>query len=147
MVLISDMLSSTDCTAATQYQFRSSDSIEVECLSDYRTDKTPVSLLLHNSELPLSCKYRAHLIILSLQADRVREVNPHWDDEDIFQAARRRVIASLQSIIMYEYLPAFLGDSLKPYEGYKPDTHPGISHVFQSAAFRFFVSLKDREIA
>ena len=48
---------------------------------------------------------------------------------------------------MYEYLPAFLGDSLKPYEGYKPDTHPGISHVFQSAAFRFFVSLKDREIA
>ena len=52
------------------------------------------------------------------------------------QAARRRVIASLQTITMYEYLPAFLGDSLKPYEGYKPDTHPGISHVFQSAAFR-----------
>lgn len=57
------------------------------------------------------------------------------------------MIASLQTITMYEYLPAFLGDSLKPYEGYKPDTHPGISHVFQSAAFRFFVSLKDREIA
>ena len=71
-----------------------------------------------------------------MQADRVREVNPHWDDEDIFQAARRRVIASLQSIIMYEYLPAFLGTDVAPYPGYSPDTHPGISHVFQSAAFR-----------
>ena len=49
------------------------------------------------------------------------------------------MIASLQTITMYEYLPAFLGDSLKPYEGYKPDTHPGISHVFQSAAFRYCV--------
>ena len=64
------------------------------------------------------------------------------DDKDIvtccsmLQAARRRVIASLQSIIMYEYLPAFLGQEVDPYDGYKPDTHPGISHVFQSAAFR-----------
>ena len=49
---------------------------------------------------------------------------------------RRRVIASLQSVIMYEYLPSFLGQELSPYAGYKPDTHPGISHVFQSAAFR-----------
>ena len=72
----------------------------------------------------------------------MREVNPHWNDEDIFQAARRRVIASLQSIIMYEYLPAFLGTlSPSPYPGYNPDTHPGISHVFQSAAFRSVESL------
>lgn len=38
---------------------------------------------------------------------------------------------------MYEYLPAFMGEGLPPYEGYKPDVHPGVSHVFQSAAFRF----------
>ena len=67
----------------------------------------------------------------------MKEVNPTWNDEDVFQAARRRVIASLQSIIMYEYLPAFLGSDVDPYDGYKPDTHPGISHVFQSAAFRY----------
>ena len=46
------------------------------------------------------------------------------------------MIASLQSVIMYEYLPAFLGAAPDQYGGYKPDTHPGISHVFQSAAFR-----------
>jgi dual oxidase len=45
-------------------------------------------------------------------------------------------IASLQNIIAYEYLPAFLGEELAPYTGYKADVHPGISHVFQSAAFR-----------
>lgn len=38
---------------------------------------------------------------------------------------------------MYEYLPAFLGDELPEYDGYKLDTHPGITHAFQSSAFRF----------
>lgn len=42
-----------------------------------------------------------------------------------------------QSIILYEYLPALLNEELPAYEGYKPDLHPGISHIFQSAAFRF----------
>lgn len=37
---------------------------------------------------------------------------------------------------MYEYLPAFTGAETEPYEGYKAYIHPGISHVFQSAAFR-----------
>jgi dual oxidase len=74
--------------------------------------------------------------LCAVQAARVREVNPSWADEDIFQAARRRVIASMQAIIMYEYLPSFLGTHVQPYAGYKPDIHPGISHVFQSAAFR-----------
>lgn len=72
-------------------------------------------------------------------ADRVRLEYPTWSDEDIFQRARRLVIASMQNIILYEYLPTLLGDDDKvaPYTGYKPDVHPGISHVFQSAAFRF----------
>jgi dual oxidase len=43
----------------------------------------------------------------------------------------------LQNIILYEYLPAFLGEDVEKYEGYKSDLHPGISHVFQSAAFRY----------
>ena len=42
-----------------------------------------------------------------------------------------------QNIIMYEYLPALLGESVEPYQGYRAEIHPGISHLFQSAAFRF----------
>ena len=62
--------------------------------------------------------------------------HPTWSDEDLFQSARRLNIATLQNIIAYEYLPAFLGENLAPYTGYKSFTHPGISHEFQSAAFR-----------
>ncbi|GBO10597.1 Dual oxidase [Araneus ventricosus] len=28
-------------------------------------------------------------------------------------------------------------EPVSPYQGYQPDLHPGVSHVFQSAAFRF----------
>lgn len=58
-------------------------------------------------------------------------------DEDVFQRARRIVIASIQNVILYEYLPALLGSKLPEYTGYNPDTHPGISHMFQAAAFRY----------
>jgi len=96
-------------------------------LGDPRTNQNPAFLVMG------ILFYRWH----NYQAARVKEVHPTWNDEDVFQAARRRVIASLQSIIIYEYLPAFLGQELDEYKGYKPDTHPGISHVFQGAAFRF----------
>jgi dual oxidase len=60
------------------------------------------------------------------------------------QSARRLNIASLQNIIAYEYLPAFLGEELAPYSGYKADVHPGISHVFQSAAFRYRIGKRGK---
>ena len=77
--------------------------------------------------------YRWHNVL----AARVQAKHPTWGDEDVFQGARRLNIAILQNIIAYEYLPAFLGESLPPYTGYKSFTHPGISNEFQSAAFRF----------
>ena len=54
------------------------------------------------------------------------------------------MVATLQSIIMYEFLPAFVGREASDYDGYKSFVHPGISHVFQSAAFRR-VEKKDQE--
>ncbi|KAL7042509.1 hypothetical protein ACKWTF_001170 [Chironomus riparius] len=78
----------------------------------------------------------------NVQAQEVKRKYPDWSDEEIFQRARRQVVASLQSIFVYEYLPAFLGGvDLDPYTGYKGDVHPGISHMFQAAAFRFGHSL------
>ena len=50
--------------------------------------------------------YRWH----NLQAAKLQKQNPSWDDEDIFQATRRRVIATLQVLIvmklMYDRAPA-----------------------------------------
>jgi dual oxidase len=100
-------------------------------LGDPRTNQNPA--LLSFAILFL----RWHNVL----AHRVKRQNPSWSDEDIFQRARRIVIASLQNVFLYEYLPAFLGKALDPYSAYDRDTHPGVSHLFQAAAFRFGHSL------
>lgn len=60
-----------------------------------------------------------------------------WSGEKVFNEARKWVIATQQNIIVYEWLPALLGGSLKPYVGYDPSVNPQIDQFFQSAAFRF----------
>ncbi|CAB3410873.1 unnamed protein product [Caenorhabditis bovis] len=71
-------------------------------------------------------------------ADRINREHPDWTDEQIFQAARRYVIATLQKIIAYDFLPALLGGvELPKYTKYMPHVPPGISHAFAAAAFRF----------
>ncbi|CAH0546400.1 unnamed protein product [Brassicogethes aeneus] len=100
-------------------------------LGDPRTNQNPALLTIS------ILFFRWHNVV----ATRIQKFNPTWTDEEVFQKARRIVVATLQNIILYEYLPAFLGEHLPKYEGYNADIHPGISHVFQSAAFRFGHSL------
>ncbi|CAD6199146.1 unnamed protein product [Caenorhabditis auriculariae] len=71
-------------------------------------------------------------------ADKIQAAHPDWGDEVVFQAARRFVIATLQKIIAYDFIPALLnGVELDPYTKYMPHVPPGISHAFAAAAFRF----------
>ncbi|XP_067829644.1 dual oxidase 2 [Heptranchias perlo] len=63
--------------------------------------------------------------------------NSSWSDEDIFQHARKWVIAAFQNIVLYEWLPKYLGRNLSNYTGYKKFVDPGISPEFQAAAMRF----------
>ena len=58
-------------------------------LGDPRTNQNPAFLALG------IVFYRWH----NLQAAKLQAEHPDWDDEDIFQAARRRVIATLQVTI------------------------------------------------
>ena len=78
--------------------------------------------------------------------------NPGWSDEQIFQYARRLVVAELQDITYTEFLPAILGQgtpatgTLQSYRGYRPNVDAGISTEFATAAYRFGHSLLGDEV-
>jgi peroxidase len=72
----------------------------------------------------------------NLQANRIATRHPEWDDERVFQEARRIVIAELQAIVSNEFLPALLGRPLPRYAGYRRNVNPGLSNVFAAAAYR-----------
>lgn len=79
-------------------------------------------------------------------------MNPHWDDERLYQESRRLVIAIYQNIIYSEYLPSLLGaDVLELYDlkthesgyflNYKPYLYPQVSNEFHTAAIRFYFNM------
>jgi len=69
-------------------------------------------------------------------ADQFAKADPKLTDEQIYQQARRIVVAELQVITYNEFIPALLGKQLKAYTGYHADVNPGISNEFATAAFR-----------
>lgn len=70
-------------------------------------------------------------------ADAISAARPGLSDEEIYQQARRLVIAELQVITYEEFLPALLGKvALRPYRGYQPAVNAGVSTEFATAAFR-----------
>jgi hypothetical protein len=91
-----------------------------------------------NEQPTLACMHILFIREHNWQADQVARSNPSWTDEQIFQAARRLVIAELQHIAIDEFVPALLGNAagIGPYRGYDAKVNPGISAVFSTAAFR-----------
>lgn len=85
-------------------------------------------------------------------ADALAALNPHWDDETIFQEARRIAIAEHQYISYYEWLPIFIGleNSIRNkiiyntnsfVNDYQPQVNPTVLNEHATAAFRYFHSL------
>ncbi|XP_051545343.1 dual oxidase 1-like [Myxocyprinus asiaticus] len=74
-------------------------------------------------------------------ASKLLQEHPSWSDEELFQNARKRVIATFQNIAFYEWLPAYLGTNMTPYSGYQKYVDPGISAEFEAAAVRFGLTL------
>ncbi len=95
--------------------------------------------------------------LLALQTLFVREHNriaaetaqrhPDWTDEELYQQARRMVIAELQKITYDEFLPSILGLNAMPaYQNYQSNINSGIANEFSTAAFRFGHSMLGDDI-
>uniref|UniRef100_A0A3P9H2K3 Myeloid-specific peroxidase n=1 Tax=Oryzias latipes TaxID=8090 RepID=A0A3P9H2K3_ORYLA len=72
----------------------------------------------------------------------LKNLNPHWDSETLYQEARKIMGAYTQKIVFKDYLPHIVGDDamrnqLGRYPGYNPDIDPSIANVFATAAYRF----------
>ncbi len=81
-------------------------------------------------------------------AKELKQVNPCWTDEKLYQHARRICIAQFQNIVYGEYLPGLLGRKLSElynlvplatgyFSSYKSDLYPQIINEFSTAAFRY----------
>ena len=76
-----------------------------------------------------------------------QQAHPDWTDEQLYQSARKVVIAKIQAITYNEFIPALMGrNAVAPYSGYDHNVNPSMSNEFSTAAFRFGHSLLDDEI-
>jgi peroxidase len=62
-----------------------------------------------NEQLVLTCMHTLMAREHNRVASKLGEINPHWDDETIYQESRRVVIAEIQHITYNEFLPLVLG--------------------------------------
>lgn len=70
-------------------------------------------------------------------ADQIAVENPGWNDQQVYQHARKMVGAQIQSITYNEWLPALMGAAAPgAYSGYNPAADGRIRSAFSSAAFR-----------
>ncbi|XP_043221508.1 peroxidase-like isoform X1 [Amphibalanus amphitrite] len=85
-------------------------------------------------------------------AYQLAHINPHWDDETIYQETRLIVGALVQQVTYNEFLPMVLGKEVMSKNGmvlekggynhkYDPTVDASASNAFASAAFRFGHSL------
>ncbi|XP_034350163.1 dual oxidase 1 [Arvicanthis niloticus] len=77
----------------------------------------------------------------NLCARKLEQEHPDWGDEELFQHARKRVIATYQNIAMYEWLPSFLKQTPPEYPGYHPFLDPSISPEFVVASEQFLSTM------
>ena len=76
-------------------------------------------------------------------ARELGNLNPQWDDERLYQEARRIVGALVQKITYVDYLHPILGDDVYKLfkfdetSKYDPRINPGINNAFSTAAYRY----------
>ena len=100
-----------------------------------------------NQHPSLMCMHLTFLRRHNQHVTALRLVNPHWNDETLYQEGRRLVIAEFQHITYNEYLPIVFGPTLmnyyslnispRGYTVYEPQTDPTSWNDYATVACRF----------
>lgn len=97
-------------------------------------------------------KFHRHSIFIRNHnhlADNLALINRHWNEETLFQEARKINVAVYQKIIYEEWLPVFLGNKYCTRFGdanYDPDVDATTANDFSTAAFRSMHSFLNAEV-
>lgn len=105
---------------------------------DDRVNQTPFVAIWHS----IFVRNHNHL------ADKLADINRHWDKERLFEEARKINIAVFQKAVYDEWLQIFLGkDACRRFENasYDQDVDASTSNEFSSASFRFMHSFINSE--
>ena len=73
-------------------------------------------------------------------------LNPNWDEDHLYEEARKIVGAEFQRVSYFEFLPVLLGNDtynalIGPYRGYNPNADASLPTELTTAAFRMGHSL------
>uniref|UniRef100_A0A0K0CYS3 Animal hem peroxidase n=1 Tax=Angiostrongylus cantonensis TaxID=6313 RepID=A0A0K0CYS3_ANGCA len=128
---------------------RSQSSTSQQCLlaGSHRINFLPLNAAMYTMWM------RQHNLI----AGKLKQVNPTWSDEQLFQESRRIVVAQIQHITYNEFVPVIVGkENLKKYaldlqlDGYdsRYDINVDAStlNVYAAAVGQFFFSLLPNKI-
>lgn len=95
---------------------------------DERSNQT-VSLLVHHT-----IWHQNH----NWHVDQLRNQNPQWSEEQLYQAARALNEAEYQNVVYNEYLPMLIGEGrLSQYSGFDRSVDNSIINEWTTVAFRF----------
>lgn len=118
-----------------------------------------------NEQIHLTVLHTLYMREHNRIADRLSELNPHWNDERIFHEARHIMAAGVQQVMINEYIPLLIGKKMASlynltghsyhhdsidhhhplhpapggasyWHGYDPSVTTSVSNSFAAAAFR-----------
>ena len=121
--------------------FDTSPNSEIDCSTGIHKNRSNCFLagdIRVNEQVGLSSMHTLFFREHNRVVDVLKQLNPGWDGEKLFQEARVIVIAEWQNIIYEEYVPIILGpDYLGSYEEYNSSVDVTIANGFATAAYRF----------
>ncbi|KAJ3148328.1 hypothetical protein HDU86_007510 [Geranomyces michiganensis] len=92
----------------------------------------PISLVPHLT-VPYLLLFREH----NRRARLIKAAHTDWSDEEVYQKARRMVIAIIQHITFNFYYPMRLGTAAVAYKGYNSSVNTAIDLAFNNVGFRY----------